>query len=256
MKILDGFFDFDHYDKSVWRYMSLEKFDSILESRSLYFASAEQFINEDNHEGAITEQEYENRVSNIRKYSNNEYEVKRNLKQLEKAFKPLREYAKISCWHINENENIAMWKYYQGKDRGIAIESTSRKLERFVGSYRIDKTYGEEAIHLGLIKYIDFETESMDFRHGSLTRFLYKRNPYSYENELRMIISLRMAKEFGVKTPKEGILVPFDFENAINRIVLPPDADYEMENKVHWILKKYNSKIPIEYSRLMKKPKY
>ena len=54
-------------ESKIWRYMSIEKFEKILESKSLYFASAEQFINNDSHEGAITEKEYEKRIILLKK---------------------------------------------------------------------------------------------------------------------------------------------------------------------------------------------
>lgn len=254
IRFIEKFIVDSDLEKKIWRYMSLDKFESILNSSGLYFASAEQF--NDNHEGAITEHEYESRKKSISKSSLTEEEKDNYLKSLESAFRPLREYAKINCWHINEHENVAMWNYYQGKGKGIAIETTLKDLLENIGEYRIQDNYGLETINVALVKYIDYVKDSMDDGFGFLTPFLYKRINYAYENEVRLIISLRIAVEFAVKIPKEGIIVPFDYKNGIKRIILSPNSDSDYHEKVKSILDKYNAKIPISNSELSSIPRF
>lgn len=256
IRFIEKFIEDSDLEKKIWRYMSFDKFESILNSSELYFASAEQFNDNDDHEGAITEYEYESRKKFISKTSLNEEEKSNYLKSLESAFSPLREYVKISCWHINEHENVAMWNYYQGKGKGIAIETTLKDLLENIGEYRIQDSYGLETINVALIKYIDYLKDSMDDRFGFLTPFLYKRNSYAYENEVRLIISLRQAVEFGVKAPKKGIRVPFDYKNGVKRIILSPNSDSVYYERVSSILDKYNTKIPISHSELSRLPRY
>lgn len=245
IRFIDKFIEDSDLVKKIWRYMSLDKFENILNSSCLYFASAEQFNDNDNHEGAITESEYQSRKKIISKFSLSEAEKNKYLESLESAFRPLREYAKINCWHINEYENVAMWNYYQGKGKGIAIETTLKDLLENLGEYRIEDNYEFETINVALVKYIDYVKDSMDNSFGYLTPFLYKRVNYAYENEVRLIISLRMAVEFGVNIPKEGIMVPFDFKNGIKRIILSPNSDSDYHKNVNGILNKYNTEIPI-----------
>lgn len=256
IRFIESFFESSDLDKTIWRYMDLEKFESTLKNSQLYFASAEQFNENDNHEGAITEVEFNERKESFKRMSYTERELQKCLDSLESSFKPLREYAKISCWHVNDYENIAMWHYYQGKNKGIAIETTVRDFLNSIGEYRIKDNYGIETINVAFIKYIDYLKDSMNDKFGFLTPFLYKRKNYEYEQELRFIISLRMAVEFCVDIPKEGIFVPFNYSTGFKRIILSPDSDSEYEARVNEIMNKYNVNIPVSQSELNRTPKY
>ena len=236
--------------------MSIEKFEKILESKSLYFSSAEQFINNDSHEGAITEKEYEKRILLLKKSIRDEDKLKFAIEQTEKAFKPLREYNKISCWHLNNEENFAMWSYYQGKDKGVAIVSTIKDLLDSLGEYKIEESYGSETIYIGKVNYINYETDEMSERYGFLTPYFYKRKFYEYENELRLVISLRLAVEYGVKIPKDGINVPFCPQIGINQIILSPQSSEEDIKMVEDIISKYNFDLKLRKSELNKTPKF
>lgn len=55
-----------------------------------------------------------------------------------------------------------------------------------------------------------------------LERFMYKHKAFSWEQEFRLIISLRLAEEFGVAVPDEGIRVAVDLRLLIDRIYLGP----------------------------------
>jgi len=183
-------------------------------------------------------------------------EIQRHLKSLQDAFKPLRKFAKISCWHINDKENMAMWLNYQGTEKGIVIQSTPEKLSNTVGPYRIKPEYGEETIYAGNVKYINYELDSMSDRYGFLTPFFYKRTNYEYEQEFRMIISLREASEFGVEIPEKGILVPFNYKAGIEKVILSPHSDESYVKKAEELFTQYNAESPIEKSQIAKQPRY
>jgi hypothetical protein len=256
MELLKDFFDDGDLDKKIWRYLDLVKLESIFESGTLYFASAEQFSANDLHEGAITENEYLLRKESIERHKIGRYAVQKHLEDLHDAFKPLRKYAKISCWHVNEKENMAMWLNYNGTDKGIVLQSTPRKLLNEVGPYRIEPDYGPETIYMGNVKYINYESDDMNSRFGFLTPFLYKRYHYEYEQELRMIISLRLATEYGVPIPETGIRVPFNYKAGIEKLILSPAEDRAYINQVEKLLLKYNIEMDMEHSRVAKPPKY
>lgn len=257
IKILEKFLGTDiSLDSKIWRYMSIEKFEKILQSKSLYFASAEQFVDNDNHEGAITEKEYQNRLFLFKNTLLDEDKLKFAIEQTENAFKPLREYNKISCWHLNNEENFAMWSYYQGKNKGVAIVSTIKDLLESLGEYKIEDTYGAEDINIGKVNYINYETDEMSERYGFLTPYFYKRKFYEYENELRLIISLRSAVEYGVKIPKNGINVPFCPKTGIRQVILSPQSNSEDIKKIEKIVLEHNFNLEIRKSELSKSPKF
>src|SRR5687768_17393094 len=114
-------------ETKIWRYISFAKFESLLRSGSIYFASAREF--EDKFEGSITraEMDWRRRWANVAYVSN--------------AFEQLRRLTKISCWHVNEGESAAMWKLYLRESKGIAIRSTIGRLMSSLTPYRIQPQY-------------------------------------------------------------------------------------------------------------------
>jgi hypothetical protein len=53
-----------------------------------------------------------------------------------------------------------------------------------------------------------------------LGRFFFKHRAFEWEREFRLAISLRMAEEFAVQVPPDGIFVDVDLRALIDRIVL------------------------------------
>ena len=256
MKILEDFFNEDDLDQSVWRYMSIDKLDLMFKTNSLYFASAEQFNDNDDFEGSITTKEYQKRIDRIKKYESEPSAIDRQLQNIESSFKPLRKCTKISCWHLNKHENINMWRYYQGQNKGVAIQTTLRKLIENIGAYKVESANKEETIYIGRIKYIDYKRDVMDKRYGFITPFLYKRKEFKDENEIRFLISLRFVEEFGINIPEQGINVPFNIETGIEKIVLPPKAEKELIDNINRILIDNQKNIAVVHSSLTMSAKY
>lgn len=67
--------------------------------------------------------------------------------------------------------------------------------------------------------------------------FLYKHLAYSLENELRLIISLRMAEEWGMSVPEKGIIVQVDYRELIDHIFIRPFVDSDDINKLYKVCK-------------------
>ncbi|SDU90518.1 hypothetical protein SAMN04490181_1318 [Pseudomonas brenneri] len=55
-----------------------------------------------------------------------------------------------------------------------------------------------------------------------LERFMYKHQAFSWEQEFRLVISLRLAEEYGAEVPNEGIRVVVDLRLLVDRIYLGP----------------------------------
>ena len=45
---------------------------------------------------------------------------------------------------------------------------------------------------------------------------------FAWEREFRLAVSVRMAEEFGVQVPEQGVTVEFDFLQLIENIYLGP----------------------------------
>lgn len=195
------------WDAELWKYFRVERFISTLETSHLYFASANQFP--DIFEGAVAVQ-IDDAPADPR------YE---ELEFTEKAFFELKRLTKISCWHRSAYESDAMWKLYAEDNKGIAICTTPERMRAAIKPFRLSPDYGVEDLWAGPVEYVDLTQVRMK-ASGMLNRFFFKHRAFEWEREFRLAISLRMAEEFGVRVPSDGIAVEVDLGVLIGRIVL------------------------------------
>ncbi len=151
--------------------MSLEKFVSLLDTRSLFFTRADKF--EDPFEGftplSVTEY-YKHNIDNIATF--------------EMLQKNWHKYTLCSCWHNAPEESMAMWEKYHMHNSGIAIKTT---FGDFKGCLR-----NEYDIFLGKIEYINHYEyqvpQNLNEMSMLYTWYFHKRKPFEYEREFRAII--------------------------------------------------------------------
>ena len=242
-------------DETLWRYMDLAKFISLISKKSLYFAAANTF--EDIYEGAkgikgkkeewnnfyldffkkaiLTAPGMENRHMTDEQLIT---EAKKLLNQIDDLSENDRKTTYISCWHLNKYESEAMWKLYS-KDvtNAIAIQTT-------VG-YLYEALNKDPYIDIGKIKYIDF-----NHRFSSINgAFWYKRKSFEHEKEVRAIVKKPFLKE-------KGIYIPVDIEKLIDKIYISPYAQDWFVEVVESVVEKYDLHIPILYSKMVEKPFY
>jgi hypothetical protein len=136
------------------------------------------------------------------------------------AFEQLRRLAKVSCWNAAEYESETMWQLYAAQRKGVAVVTSAARLRDALQPFRLSPQYGEEEPWWGSIKYVDLSVGSL--RSNMLERFFYKHRAFETEREFRVVISLRLAEEFGVQVPEFGIDVPVNVGALVERIVLGP----------------------------------
>lgn len=152
---------------TVWKYMNLEKLDSLLKNKTLFFAKPGAFI--DPLEGSYSNWDLEqlDEDTELPFINSREY------------MKKVQEFSAISCWHKNDFESAGMWDLYlSGKD-GVAIKTDYKSLVNSI----IDLRY---RVFSGNLQYIDFRKE-MTSKNIYDTLF-YKRKSFAHENELRLMI--------------------------------------------------------------------
>lgn len=205
-------------DEALWRYFRADRFVSALQSCLLHFPSAHQFT--DPFEGAVAVQQ--NDLPPDPRYP--------EPNSFEKAFEQLRRLTKINCWHCAAYESDAMWKLYAADRKGVAIRTTAARLQAALQPFRLSPEYGEEKPYWGKIRYVDLHAERLQV--GMERRFFYKHRAFEWEREFRVIISLRMAEEFGVRVPDNGIYVPFHPTELIESVYLGPELPGEDRKSV------------------------
>ncbi len=229
--------------EQLWKYFRIERFISTLNDSHIYFASANQFT--DPFEGAVAVQV--NVPPPDPRYA--------EMEPAERAFFELKRLTKISCWHRAAYESDAMWKLYAGEHKGIAICTTPERMRAALKPYRLKPEYGIEDLWAGAVEYVDL-TQARMRRAGMLDRFFFKHRAFEWEREFRLAISVRMAEEFGVNVPPDGIFVEVDLTVLVERIVLGSTTTAEERATVTEQVRRVGLGDRLELSTLLGKPRY
>lgn len=236
----------------LWRYIDFTKFVSLLESKSLFFTRSDKF--EDPFEGArgyasqekkayeghrkIISLEVRSEHCGDKDYDEKkiEEEVDRRIIQAKKKFQLNREHFFISCWHENDSESEAMWKLYTSPSKqGVAIQTTVGKLIK-----SIDNCFMPQ---IGRVKYISY---AEPLKPNSVP-FWYKRDSFSYEKEIRLILEVMDKYDYGIP-------VPINLDTMIENIYVSPLADKWFFELVKNVVLKYGINKKINFSHLNKEP--
>jgi len=232
-------------DAKIWRYMDVEKFKSLLTTRTLFFSCPFNF--KDPWEGYLTSAHYD-------KFSQQEeaYGGDPILPELLKKHALLiRKTFAISCWHVSDFESEAFWRNYS--EKGVVIQSTFGRMKKALESET------EYEVNIGMVKYKDHLTEIVG-QQGEITAFdmvLWKRRNYEYEKEMRAIIQ---SKEWWLEKDqyfdtKAGQNIKVDPDILIENIYTSPfEAGEEFNGKVVDIINSWGFDIGCEKSTLMKAP--
>ena len=143
-KILPGISSPEDRD-TLWRYLSFEKFASLLSTKSLYFATADEF--EDPFEGRVP-------PLIMKLYKQHTQRLGEEGSQaIIKLWENWRKWVMCSCWYHGDHESMSMWERekYSRHNGGVVIKTTMQCLtESF--------TYADEAdVCIGTVKYIDYQ---------------------------------------------------------------------------------------------------
>jgi hypothetical protein len=249
---------------TVWRYMNLDKFESILKNEALFFCRADRFS--DPFEGSIPKREAEYRIEERRKISNyygKEFDpskAKKSIKSLSNLHIRFKKQHVVNCWHTNNHENDLMWRLYLDSNEGIAIKTT-------VGNLIKSFLATEESINISNVRYLNYETDiwydAKSYPLESYNMFVplvHKRIEFKHEEEIRLIHSIKTdlnLDEFWDSQPHDsGINISVNVNTLIDEIYTPPTCDDKQIIKVQNILDKYKFNFKIFKSGLTNNPYY
>ena len=207
---------------SLWKYLDLAKFTSLLQKRELHFCRGDKF--DDPLEGS-----YPLSALDVFQGGSNGYSAE-----------AWRKFVAVSCWHSSDIESDAMWRLYTANKQGVAITTTWEKLESAVQGHA----------YLMGVKYIDFIKDHAQIDIPSDV-FEYKRKAYIHEDEVRAIIAKypKMGIKNGIpinstpingeEFPESGDSVELDLPTLIDKIVVTPYADSWFVDVVKGLVDKY-----------------
>lgn len=244
----------------LWRYMSLDKFIDLVESKTLYFAPLSAYEKTDPFEGYVprvamqafadiskryrdqhlaTIEQLELRVSNgappeIAQKMKADLQKLRDQAELHvptmgALTKNISACTMVNCWNKSEHESEGLWNLYARS--GVAIKTSVGALQR-----ALHKGEEKPVIHIGSVKYLDFSDPNLKpadcvTEDGQLLCMI-KRIAYQHENEVRMYVTrTRPPKSLELLKP-ESMRVPVDVQGMIESIVISPFAGGTVESSL------------------------
>ncbi len=232
------------------RYIDLAKFVDLLKESALYFARSDKLG--DAFEGSMTQANLRSRRDQTEETDAGEGE------QLSAIRRNLTSATFINCW-ASSPESVAMWRLYGGGKNGLAIESS---YSRLTGAIE-----GERRVFVSDVTYADYSAQSIP-ETNLLAPFLYKRDAFAYERELRALVqdepSIAVFKgmdptsrmlDWSEHVPA-GMNVPVDVDGLVARVRLSDVAEPWYRKVVEDVIKKYRYKIEVVQSDLGGRPVY
>ena len=220
-------------DKSVWRYMDISKFQSLLNEKALYLCRADRL--QDRFEGTYSRQQILEMEDWFKKIGEpNMSEVERQNREQDR----LRTY--INCWCMYDYDLDLMWQGYVRNHPGVAIKSSVRKLQQIC-----DNAVAHWPLDISRVSYFDHANGEFTNYFGTPSTFLKKDNHFQLDNELRII------HHPNVSTPSpEHIFLPVVLEDLIEEVVLQPKSTHKDLTSVREAMDKAGLKsIPVLASR-------
>ena len=239
-------------DIPIWRYFKPRRFFGLLESGELHFARLDQFT--DAFEGVLPPSTVPLAKDGFRHVPRNlgdgltDWEMlARDINRLNK----LGVYA--NCWYMNERESDGMWRLY-GPD-GIAVRST---FNRLVASLANEP----EAVHVGEVIYLDFDTEQPPTYGNTLAVAYNKRREYEHERELRVVMVKPPADWTSGSPPyaerrdthPNGLKVTVVLDTLIERVYVAPGRSESFREEVRAALERHSLNKLVVASALDRRP--
>ena len=255
-------------DTSIWRYMDLPKFVSMLANRGLWFTKAAA-LGDDPYEGFCKAKYLEiapghqghRRVVRRNAQGKTIISVEQMIAGIShlsaKACENARDHLYVNSWCLGACESMAMWQIYGSLGCGVAVKSSVGQYQR---AARFDVPSSQYAF--GKVKYhSDLKSSPAirrDFSRGSipvgedlwnevLKLGFHKRSCYEYENEWR-------AAVYQDSQPENGFYTVFDLEQLISAIYVGPRAEKFFLDAVSSILDKFLLKKQLDRSDLLSRP--
>lgn len=215
-------------DNKIWRFMSLNKFEALINSKALHFARIDQF--KDKLEGVSPFSSIKSILSDNQR---NEEQKKETLRLYKIRMDNNRKVSYACCWHINNKINYDLWNEYgRNSNESIAIQTNVKKINK------ISKETGLPVLNEPVI-YFD---EPYFNQNAYWFPTLFKRSKYKDEQEYRSILFVHGFELTGLK-------VNINPEEFISKIYIHPKASKEFFKMIRLFIKDKGLKIPISQIR-------
>ena len=227
-------------EATLWRYMDLKKFASLLNTQSLYLARADEF--DDPFEGSFPKR---NVALRPHRYPH------KLVEELPSVTENAKRTMFISCWHESDTESAGMWKLYATEHEGIAIWTDFQSLR--------DSLVGPESVFVGRVNYIDYQRSLID-EDNMFDPYVYKRPEFRHEQEVRAIRWIRSSSEdrsaLNVANTPKSLLHRVDLSVLVKGIVVAPYAEDWFAALVRSVASRYGLGDHVTKSSLAETPSW
>lgn len=237
-------------EASVWRYMDLARYLSMLDSEALHMARADQM--EDTWEGAVGAANLEARPA---WYGDGYASMASMMAGMRST---MRQMIHLNCWHMSEVESAAMWSIYQREGRGVAVRTTWGRLTASIED--------ERTVYGAAVRYVDYATtvipEGIVF-----DAFLHKRESFAHEREARLVMLSGKSvpnpnrdpganeQDQMIQVPEEPVIpIKVNLSTLVERVYVAPRAPTWVADVVHASTAKFGYDFEIRHSDLDRDP--
>ena len=224
----------------IWRYMDMSKFSLLVCRRKLWFSRAD--LLGDDHEGSYPECMISKRES---KWPDEELQDR-----IRRGSAEGRRHTYVSCWTKQDPESFAMWKIYTPNATGIAIQSKIGSLTKcFIK--RPNDLFERLNANIKPIEY-DLDRIKHIFDEDNFNRFQHKLKAYSYEKEIRALITSIPT----VEEPRIGFDLEVNLDILIDTIYISHRLGDGLEQFVKDILHENHLDKEVVKPSFVRTPKY
>jgi hypothetical protein len=238
----------------LWRYMDVNKFEWLVDCSRLFMPRADRLG--DPFEGTTPtgDLEWWMREATSACSEKQRQIILYNRGFLSRMAQAFRDRYYVSCWHMNQHENSAMWGCYTKQPESIAIKTSYAALREEMPQF----------VEVGMVRYLDYATERLPTMN-MFECIMHKDTYYDFEREVRAVAFLPVIDELdgaafradhfeSDTTP--GFLVyapPVNLARIVHGVVLHPDASPAFEAAMTRVCANNGLPLPVP-SRKNRKP--
>lgn len=229
----------ENIDAPLWRYMGVEKLESLLKESALYFRRADLFEDplEGKHSAATV------RYRPVFFAGATDSWLNKTMPMIDAR---TRKCVYANCWHNNDSESMYMWDKYTRESKGIAIKSSLNRIRNAIHDR-------EREFLINPVRYIDYEKDRTSDAN-SFYAFFCKEKSYEKEREVRFAFIENFKRvgdaNFDSLTFAEGIFIPVDNNLLIEKVIFSPYTNDEDVKKIHNLLLESNLSDKFQHSAL------
>jgi hypothetical protein len=150
----------------------------------------------------------------------------------------------VNCWHLIEQESVALWKIYHGRSKPIAVQST-------VGGLRDSiRSGGANNVSIGVVQYSEKTPRAP---MSAAAQAVTKTKAFTFENELRAVLIPDPAEQVMLGT---GTKVSVDLQSLVAAVRLSPVAEPWHVDLVQRLIEHHGLQRLCEQSPLFAHPEF